>query len=381
MLENKIFITRSLTTIIVSSLLVIGFVSLDDSQSLAAYTGNHSVIATISVGDDGPYGVAVSPDDSIVLTANSGGTSVGVISADSNTYETSAGLGHIGDPMDVVFSPTSSLAYAASYTAGAIYSVGSTSPYPYTGVGTGFGMVTALAMSPDGAILYASDIQTNRLWAIPVDDPSSALSVSLAGAVPFGVAVAPDGDYVYVALFATNELAKIRVSDFAVTTVSVGSSPAEVALSADGAIAYVSNSGDNRVSVVDTSTLAVVTTFPTRDAPLGIALSPSGDVVYVANSGDDSVSVISLTSYTELEEIVVGDDPRGIAVNSSGSRIYVTNFADDTVSVIERAFVPEPVSSTDDESPGPAGIFLTVFGSVGDRLYGTDVLFGSYAIA
>ncbi len=45
--------------------------------------------------------------------------------------------------------------------------------------------------------------------------------------------------------------------------------------------AYVSNTADDTVSVIDTSSLAVVATVPVGDDPVGVAVHPSGALVYV----------------------------------------------------------------------------------------------------
>src|SRR5437879_78379 len=83
-------------------------------------------------------------------------------------------------------------------------------------------------------------------------------------------------------------------NDTVVATVPVGTSPAGVAVSLDGRYAYIAESGDDAVSVLDTGTRTITTTvaLPAGSSPRGVALSPKGDFLYVADSGSDRVSVV-----------------------------------------------------------------------------------------
>jgi YVTN family beta-propeller protein len=59
--------------------------------------------------------------------------------------------------------------------------------------------------------------------------------------------------------------------------------------------AYVANSGDNTVSVINTATNTVVATIPVGPAganPFGVAFTPDGTLAYVTN-GSNNVSVIA----------------------------------------------------------------------------------------
>jgi YVTN family beta-propeller protein len=102
--------------------------------------------------------------------------------------------------------------------------------------------------------------------------------------------------------------------------------------------AYITNSGDGTVSVIDTTNNTVVETIPVGRKPFGVAVTPDGSKVYIANSGDNTVSVIETATNTVTgSPIAVGTDPVGVAVTPDGKTVYVTNQGDDTVSVINTA--------------------------------------------
>jgi YVTN family beta-propeller protein len=49
-----------------------------------------------------------------------------------------------------------------------------------------------------------------------------------------------------------------------------------VAVTPDGAFAYVTNQATNNVSVINTATNAIVATIPVGNNPVGLAITPNG---------------------------------------------------------------------------------------------------------
>ena len=60
----------------------------------------------------------------------------------------------------------------------------------------------------------------------------------------------------------------------------------------------------------------------------------SAQNAYITNSGSNTVSVIDTATNTVVSTIPVGISPGGVAVTPDGSKVYVTNFLSNTVSVI-----------------------------------------------
>ena len=65
-----------------------------------------------------------------------------------------------------------------------------------------------------------------------------------------------------------------------------------------------------------------------------MAVNQATDTVYVSNSGDNTVSVINGETGTVTTTIKVGRAPFGVAVNAAAHTTYVTNETGGTVSVI-----------------------------------------------
>src|SRR5687768_17451651 len=90
------------------------------------------------------------------------------------------------------------------------------------------------------------------------------------------------------------------------------------------------NSGVQVVSVVNTSTNAIVQSIPVGVGcicinPNSIAISPDGARVYVTNELDDTVSVISTASNTVIATIPLGSgaQPTAVVVSPTSNRLYV----------------------------------------------------------
>ena len=89
--------------------------------------------------------------------------------------------------------------------------------------------------------------------------------------------------------------------NIAIATVDVGDMPyGKMAVSLNGEYVYVSNYNSNTVSVISTSSKAVIKEIDVGNNPGDISMSPGGDYVYVSNKFDDSVSVIQTSDNTEI---------------------------------------------------------------------------------
>ncbi len=86
---------------------------------------------------------------------------------------------------------------------------------------------------------------------------------------------------------------------------------------------------DNKVSVIDTTSLTIVNTIPVGPNPEGIAAS--ANYLYVANSGgynlvpDSTVSLIDLNTETEIKKIKVGVNPNKVEINQAGN-VFVSAY-------------------------------------------------------
>ena len=122
-----------------------------------------------------------------------------------------------------------------------------------------------------------------------------------------------------------------------VASIQVGSHPAHVVVNVAGRRAFVTNSGDNAVAVVDLSRKKVVRTVLTGRSPHGLRISPDGRELYVANVEDGSVSVIDTTKLAEVARIPVGRTPVQVGFTPDGTRVYVSLRDENSVAIVDTA--------------------------------------------
>jgi YVTN family beta-propeller protein len=195
--------------------------------------------------------------------------------------------------------------------------------------------------------------------------------VAALALVPAGA----DARDAYVANSNTNTVSVIdTATNTPVSTITVGANPDAVAITPDGARAYVAlRSGS--VVVIDTRTNTVIgSPIPAGFSPSAIAVTPDGNRVYVANQGitgtvPGNVTVIDTATNTPGPPISVGGavniNPVAIAITPDGKRVYVACVNSNDIRVIDTAsntMTGSPISTTS----GPDGLAFLPDGS---RLY------------
>ncbi|WP_172639364.1 SMP-30/gluconolactonase/LRE family protein [Streptomyces tailanensis] len=156
------------------------------------------------------------------------------------------------------------------------------------------------------------------------------------GRNPNGIAFTPDGLTAYVTNTANGTVSVIdTVENEVIHTIRVLTKPTGIAMNRSGSRAYVADSGDSAVTVIDTEHNRVrrhIVRF--GGTPTGIAVDPSG-LVWVTRSGVGDVVVFDPDSIENVARFRVGTTPTGIALNSSGSLAFVANSGSNNVSVID----------------------------------------------
>jgi YVTN family beta-propeller protein len=112
-------------------------------------------------------------------------------------------------------------------------------------------------------------------------------------------------------------------------------SPYDVAVSPNHNYIYVTNNGNNTVSIVDAATNTITETITGFNRPEGIAITPNGAFAYVADLGTNELVRID-TSTNSITEITGGFDlPYYVSISPDGKTAYVTNQGNNTVSVVD----------------------------------------------
>ncbi len=113
-------------------------------------------------------------------------------------------------------------------------------------------------------------------------------------------------------------------------------SPQYLAVTADGATAYVTDPTADAVAVADLQGWTLKGALPLPD-PTGVVLSPDGNTLYAAGGKEDKVFAVDLASGKVRGTVGVGRRPVGMALSPDGATLYVCNQFTNDVSVVGTA--------------------------------------------
>jgi YVTN family beta-propeller protein len=175
--------------------------------------------------------------------------------------------------------------------------------------------------------------------------------------LPMGIAVSPDYKWLYVTNSGSNSVTIINTTTYgSMGTIPVGKMPYGIAITPDGGTLYVVNNEDNTVSVINTVDRKVNYTVNVGNAPHGVRINPVNGDVYVANTNDNTVSVIRGREIAAT--IPVGKGPtNGMAVTPDGSRLLIANTNGNTVSIFNTT--NNMVMKTLNVGSSPSGIAIS----------------------
>lgn len=123
----------------------------------------------------------------------------------------------------------------------------------------------------------------------------------------------------------------------AVGVMATRSSPKGMALDQRARRLYTALSGDDTIQVSDVITQDVIqrVRLTVGDSPQELALTPDGRTLLCVDSGSNTVSVIDTASYMETNRISVGNGPNSILISPDGKRAYVFNMLSNSITVID----------------------------------------------
>ncbi len=213
-----------------------------------------------------------------------------------------------------------------------------------------------VAVHPGGNYVYVTNAGDNSVTEIRATDQTVTRTFQV-GNYPAGLVVSPDGDFIYVACYESNRLYIIQSSDGTTIDVASGSGPWGVALDSSGENLYVSNTGENTVSIFETLNNTLIGTIEAGPEPISLAISSDDSTLYVSNRGSDTISVIQLSTGIVTQTINVGTEPVGLRLDEGEDFLYVANFGDNTVSIIRLADLS--VHRTIEVSDGPTEVAIS----------------------
>lgn len=301
--------------------------------------------STVIGGVDSPVSLAMSPDGQLYAL----GDNLTVIDSATNTITAILGLARPGPVPQVVVSPDGFYAYATTYlgndTAGlAVIDTAQNTVSAYLALPQ-YTNADAVAISPDSTYGYIASGSNGSVYRFTTSSnpatnpPVLGTVIALPGAQPnpgyAGLAFSPDGSTLYVSYAQNGNIYVVDTATDTITdTIGIGGTPGALAVSPDGTsliVAQTPNANGDVVLVIDTATNTVSHGIGVGWGPEGVAFNPNPGLpyAYVTNSNDSTVSIIDTQTWTVVGTFAAGaggDDTLGIAVSPDGLNVYLGNY-------------------------------------------------------
>jgi YVTN family beta-propeller protein len=188
-----------------------------------------------------------------------------------------------------------------------------------------------LALSADGRWVVTANSTSGSASLVDLEAGQAVAEVPTGGR-PFAVALSRDGRRAVVTNWLSGSLTVLEVKPpqlRVLRTLSVGDEPRGVALTADGARAFVALAGEAAVAVVDLQKLATVARVVVGEEPWHVGLSADGKRLAVSNSRSRDVSVVDVPTLKLLYSVPLrGHNLRHVAMSADGAWAYVPHIAD-----------------------------------------------------
>lgn len=262
----------------------------------------------VSLGDF-PIDVVTSSDGRTAYVAGYGRGEVYVVDVVSMTKR--ATIGTEAGPIDLALSPDDSTLYVAA-TGGV--NVIDTS----TRRGTRFidlaSSPFSIELSPDGTRLFAALAYDDQLAVVDLTT-DSARRVAIPASSE-SMIITPDGRYVFITHRDIDRLSRVRTSDLRLDTIVVGDAPRGVDVLPNGAAVYVVNQDAHTVSVVDTETLSS-SIVAVGDGAYDVTIDADGRRAYVNNYWQDDMSVIDTATRTVIGTLSLGSNSASWGIDTA----------------------------------------------------------------
>jgi YVTN family beta-propeller protein len=194
-----------------------------------------------------------------------------------------------------------------------------------------------LAVSADGKLLFVASEDRGELVVLAVADGAVRARIPV-GAEAEGVNLPPDGKVVYVTSEAEHRVTVIDTKSLQpVAQVEVGTRPRSSAFSRDGAHAYVLNEAGGNVSVIDARAHRVTGTLslPPGSLPMSGAVSADGALLYLSTGRAKQVLAVDTSNGAVRGRVESGARPWGLALSPDGARLYAANGPSNDVAIID----------------------------------------------
>jgi len=292
-----------------------------------------------------------------IFVANRDGDSVSEVSLIGTTTATNIGLSPGSRPVALAATASTVVYVANSGTnffcpsTGSVSVISTASLVATNTVCVGVSPV-AIVQQPSGGYVYIANSGDNTISVFNPTSVSVSATLTQAGGLhqnPVAMVASPDGAYIYVVAQGNGTTAGwldiiTTSNNIVAASIPLGISPTSAYYDTFLNRLYVTNTGDNTVTVFDASNVSIgvnpaiptLATVSVGSAPVSVAALPNRKAFYVANRASNTVSVVSSTSFAVVGTVGVGQKPAFVATEPSSTKVYIANSAGGNISIIHR---------------------------------------------
>ena len=212
-----------------------------------------------------------------------------------------------------------------------------------------------MAVTPDDGLLLVSNWCGFDVSVIDLRTHETLAEVEV-GRYPRGIAVTSDGATAYVAVMGSTDIAVINLS-----AVAANGAPQDAADypgdDEDPAEDAVAASGAPQDAADQSGVLSYLREV--GDQPRHLVLSPDDEVLYLSLNGENAVVALDADTGQELMRARTGTQPRSMDISDDGTALYVVNYESDTMSKLRTSDFE--ILQSFDTSHHPIGITYDSF--------------------
>jgi uncharacterized delta-60 repeat protein len=228
--------------------------------------------------------------------------------------------------------PQKCYVFTTNYNNGSISIIDPIAYAVETSITSAAGQPSGLSLSPDGETLYVAERSGNHVEIFDVASKTSSGTIP-TGSTTNDVLVSPNGG-IAAAVKTDWGASTIEIIDLTTNTVT-GSVPIPVdarsaAFTPDGSQVWVNSIDSGIVGVVDVAAETSSSFSITHSNPGGpytgttdIAFNPAGDIAYIGNAADGRISVVNVSTQAEVTTITIGSEPGSINFSPDGTKALV----------------------------------------------------------
>ncbi len=320
----------------------------------------------------GPTALAYDPALSSVVVTGSTSDSIVALNTSSGNMTRNAPTGNT--PVAVAYDSFNGEVYVANLGSGTVGVYNGSTLQSLLNVTVGSGP-DALTVDPATGNVYVADFKSNQVTVLDGKTNSVASTVSV-GSTPTALAYDPLAHVVVVANGGSNNLSLINATTGTVSgSIPTGTFPHAVSFDAANGRTYVANEMSANLSVFNASggLVATVSLGPAGTYPFAEALNPTGSLLCITESGNNQVSLLNTTTDNITATLGTGNEPEPVTYDPIPVAFLAGNYLSNNLTIISATTLAvsayplgtAPLGITVDDAVGEAFVAESLTGELG----------------